>query len=121
ASQEDQTLLYSQLIDALGMPADQQGAHEQLESLLQKLHDTPYDLPELKLKLSNGASTKFVDYHQVSQEDEEWQVVGYLVADKGSGFDHQLLGMMGASTKGEVQSKRGGLGEGLKMSVAQLN
>ncbi len=92
-----------------------------IEDLRAKLADAAYKPPSIKLKLRNGSQSKFVEYDRVVLEPEEWQVVGYLVADQGAGFDHKLLSMIGASTKKEDPGKRGGLGEGLKMSVAQLN
>ncbi len=98
-----------------------QDSQQNMNALWQQLQEVRYEVPELKLKLSNGQTSKFVSYTEVATEDSEWQVVGYLIADNGPGFDHALLGLMGATTKGEDDNRRGGLGEGLKMSLAQLN
>lgn len=78
------------------------------------------ELPRLELKVSNGTKTQWMEYGGMSALPLEWIVQGFRMYDSGSGFDHQLLGMMGASTKKTSTGKRGGLGEGLKMSVAHL-
>ncbi len=78
----------------------------------------PYTKPNLQLKMRLGETVQFVPYDQVRDMPNVWEIIGYRVEDSGSGFDDELLGMVGASTKDETQ--RGGLGEGLKMSVTHL-
>jgi hypothetical protein len=50
----------------------------------------------------------------------EWQITGFRVHNKGRGFDHGFLGVLGASTKDAEAKSRGGLGEGLKMCITNL-
>jgi hypothetical protein len=91
-----------------------------LEDIATEVQEVPHELPRLQLKVSDGAKARWIEYGEMSSLPSEWTVKGFRVYDSGSGFDHQLLGMMGASTKKTNGGKRGGLGEGLKMSVAHL-
>jgi hypothetical protein len=93
---------------------------QDINQLREQLDGINYQKPNMMLKASNGQTTQLVRYDDVKDLPEEWQVIGFSIKDEGSGFDDQLLGMMGASTKKESTGKRGGLGEGLKMSVAHL-
>lgn len=90
------------------------------QAVKEELEGVEYQLPDLKLKVSNGSEFHYVSYAQVKDLDPQWQVTGFLVDDKGSGFDNQLLGIIGGSTKSDSSGKRGGLGEGLKMSITHL-
>lgn len=88
--------------------------------LRQQLREIEYTMPQVRLKLTNGEQSKFVPYDEVHTMSSDWEVTGFRMQDQGSGFDYRLLGMIGASTKKESAGKRGGLGEGLKMSLAHL-
>lgn len=105
---------YSMLMGILGQNTPPR------ESLQQQLQEFTYPLPKIRLKVTNGTESKLVAYEEVKDLALQWQVAGFRIDDSGSGFDHRLLGMMGASTKKESTGKRGGLGEGLKMSVTHL-
>lgn len=106
--------LYTQLQRTVGSSAS-------LDDLMAQLQEVDYQIPRMRLKVANGGGkTQFVDYSQMTSLPDSWQVVGFRLDDSGSGFDYKLLGIMGGSTKRESSGKRGGLGEGLKMSVTHL-
>lgn len=93
----------------------------ELSDLSLQLKEINYQLPQVKLKLTDGLSSQFIDYDKVKNlSKKKWRVVGFRVDDQGAGFDNQLLGIIGGTTKSESSGKRGGLGEGLKMSVTHL-
>jgi hypothetical protein len=96
------------------------GEFPSLKSLESGLKKLTYTLPTIQYKVSDGKKTIWSSAEKSAQLGLEWQIQGFRIHDAGSGFDHRLLGMMGASTKGESTSKRGGLGEGLKMSITHL-
>lgn len=90
------------------------------EVLIENLKEIKYDLPRMRLAMKKGDEFRLVDYDKVKDLPLDWQIEGFRVDDTGTGFDKELLGMMGASLKKESAGKRGGLGEGLKMSVLHL-
>ncbi len=119
------SLKYAQTPEAIalaqsGLQGLLNGNTPDLKAVKQELEEVEYQLPDMKLKVTNGTEFQYVAYEQVKDLDEQWQVAGFLVDDKGSGFDNQLLGIMGGSTKSDSAGKRGGLGEGLKMSITHL-
>ncbi len=77
-------------------------------------------LPKIKLKLRKGDQSKLLDYSAVNDEADSWEITGFRIEDQGSGFDYRFLGIMGGTTKKESGGRRGGLGEGLKMSITHL-
>ena len=77
----------------------------------------PFELPRITLRVSNGTHSKSVSLSEVAHLDESWEISGLRISDHGRGFSHELLGLMGTTTKREHENLRGGLGEGLKMSV----
>ncbi len=91
-----------------------------LEVLIGRLELISLPLPRVRLLMSNGATKQLVDYDDVRALSEEWAIVGFRVDDEGLGFDDNLLPVLGMSTKKAQTARRGGLGEGLKVSVAHL-
>lgn len=89
-------------------------------SLSSQLEGVNFEIPRVTLRVTDGVHSKTVGYEEAKDLQESWQIIGMRVQDKGAGFDSKLLGMMGASTKRESSGKRGGLGEGLKMSANHL-
>lgn len=76
-----------------------------------------FQLPQIHLRVSNGKEVRNVAMESLTQLDESWKIKGVRIADKGRGFSQELLGLMGTTTKRDAETLRGGLGEGLKMSV----
>jgi hypothetical protein len=111
---EDIDKTYAILTDILGPDTPS------TETLQQQLQEIKYPLPHVRLKVTNNTQSQLVEYDHVKDLPPEWKVSGFRLDDSGSGFDYRLLGIMGASTKKESTGKRGGLGEGLKMSVTHL-
>ena len=70
-----------------------------VEDIATELQEVPHELPRLQLKVSDGSKTRWVEYSDMSSLPTEWTVKGFRVYDSGSGFDHQLLGMMGHQPK----------------------
>lgn len=77
--------------------------------------------PRMSVQVSrrNGES-RWIGIDALDGTNHEWQITGFRVHDQGRGFDHGFLGVMGASTKETDTKSRGGLGEGLKMCIANL-
>lgn len=111
---DDSEQAYSALRNVLG------GNMPDRKLLTESLKGIDYPLPRVRLRVTNGEESKFIDYNDLRNLPQDWEIVGFRIYDAGSGFDNKLLGIMGASTKKENVSKRGGLGEGLKMSVTHL-
>ena len=101
----------SQILETLNINSEKQND-------LDKLH---FKLPKLQLKLqkkSEGKITKkLIEYSDLKDYPEDWEIVGFRVRDSGFGFDHRVLGGLGRSVAKNNNIKRGGIGEGLKMSM----
>lgn len=105
--------LLADLNRALGRELDR-------DRLLRNVRNVEYPMPELRVKITDGDKTSLVSYFELTSYPDSWRIIGFRVSDIGAGFDDKLLGMMGASSKKDIATRRGGLGEGLKMSVINL-
>jgi hypothetical protein len=88
--------------------------------------NNPGILPNIQILITcdstqtQGVKQKWIALESLTKYDSTWNISGLRVHDRGAGFNHGFLGLMGASTKEDDPTTRGGLGEGLKMSVAHL-
>ncbi len=90
-----------------------------LEQLQEQLKDIP-QRPTIMLKISNGEETKYVAYEAIGEFDSSWHIEGFRVQDDGAGFEPDLLAGPGLTMKKGHPRTRGGIGEGLKVSVNRL-
>jgi hypothetical protein len=77
--------------------------------------------PRISVQIAQASGKpRWIDIGELKETPATWAVTGFRVYDRGTGFDHGYLGVLGATTKEEDPKSRGGLGEGLKMCVANL-
>jgi hypothetical protein len=87
------------------------------------LDASPDRLPTIKLCVGERASNKarkWIDLKAAKDLSETQKISAVMIKDYGYGFSHELLTLTGVSTKSSNALKRGGLGEGLKLSVLNI-